>query len=57
MAGRIKRIARGIDDVTRSVWDDSSTGVKLVILVVLIVTATAIPLVPLAILARYIANR
>lgn len=57
MAGRLKRIARGIDDVTRTVWDDSGTAVKLVILVVLIVTATAIPLVPLAILARYIANR
>ncbi|QLG60247.1 hypothetical protein [Halorarum salinum] len=57
MAGRIQRIARGIDDVTRTVWDDSGTGVKLLILVVLVVTATAIPLVPLAILARYVANR
>lgn len=57
MAGRIKRIARGIDDVTRAVWDDSGVLTKTVILAILIVTAAAIPVIPLAIIARYIANR
>ena len=55
--GRIKRIAQGIDDVTKAVWDDSGPGIKIVILVVLVVTATAIPLIPLTLVARYIANR
>lgn len=54
---RIKRIARGIDDVTKAVWDDSGPGMKVVILIVLVVTATAIPLIPLALIARYIARR
>ncbi|SIR64954.1 hypothetical protein SAMN05421858_3117 [Haladaptatus litoreus] len=57
MAGRIKRIARGIDSITKAVWDDSGTFVKLIILVILIVTAAAIPVIPIAIIARYIANR
>lgn len=55
--GRIKRVAQGIDDVTKAVWDDSGLGMKLVILIVLVGTATAIPLIPLALVARYIANR
>lgn len=57
MAGRITRIARGIDDVTRAVWDDSGTGVKLLVAVVLVVTGLAIPLIPLALVARYLAKR
>ncbi|WP_199174861.1 hypothetical protein [Halegenticoccus soli] len=57
MASRIKRIARSIDDVTRAVWDESGPLTKAVVLVLLVVTATAIPLVPIALAARYVANR
>jgi hypothetical protein len=57
MAGRIKRIARGIDSITKAVWDDSGVFMKLMVLVVLIVTAAALPVIPIAIIARYIANR
>ncbi|MFC7157486.1 hypothetical protein ACFQPA_18830 [Halomarina halobia] len=57
MTGRIKRVARGIDDITRAVWDDSGPLLKVGIVVVLVVTATAIPLIPIALAARYIANR
>lgn len=56
MASRIKRIAQGIDDITEAVWDDSGTTMKAVILVVLIVTALAIPVIPIAIVARLIAR-
>ena len=57
MVGRIKRIAQGIDSITKAVWDDSGRFIKIVILVILIVTAAAIPVIPIAIIARYIANR
>ncbi|SEO22186.1 hypothetical protein SAMN04487948_101172 [Halogranum amylolyticum] len=57
MASRLQRVARGIDDITRAVWDDSGTVTKAVILVVLIVTALAIPVIPIAVVARYVANR
>lgn len=57
MAGRIKRIARGIDSITKAVWDESGVFVKIVILVILLVTAAAIPVIPIAIIARYIVNR
>ncbi|WP_129112865.1 hypothetical protein [Halegenticoccus tardaugens] len=57
MAGRIGRIARGVDDVTRAVWDESGTLTKAAILALLVVTATAIPLIPIAVAARYVANR
>lgn len=57
MTGRITRIARGIDDVTRAVWDDSGPVAKVVILLVLVVTATALPLIPIAVLARWLADR
>ncbi|WP_231188935.1 hypothetical protein [Haladaptatus sp. DYF46] len=57
MAGRIKRIARGIDSITKAVWDDSGIFMKLIVLVILIVTAAALPVIPIAIIARYIANR
>lgn len=56
MASRIERVARGIDDVTEAVWDESSLPVKIAVLFVLIVTATAIPLVPIAIVARWLAR-
>ena len=57
MAGRIKRIAQGIDGITNVVWDESGVFMKIVILVILLVTAAAIPVIPIAIIARYIANR
>ncbi|WP_266083212.1 hypothetical protein [Haladaptatus caseinilyticus] len=57
MAGRIKRIAQGIDGITKAVWDESGVFMKIVILVILIMTAAAIPVIPIAIIARYIANR
>lgn len=57
MASRLERIANGIDDITRAVWDDSGLVVKLLVLFVLLVTALAIPVIPIAIAARYIANK
>jgi hypothetical protein len=54
--GFIQRAAEGIDGMTRSVWDESSTGMKAVVLVVLIVTGAALPLIPIAWIARWIAN-
>lgn len=55
MAGLIQRTAEGIDQMWRSIWDDSSRGEKLVIAVVLVVTGLAIPVVPIVYLARFIA--
>ncbi|SDQ10865.1 hypothetical protein [Halopelagius longus] len=56
MAGLVQRTARGIDDMWRSVWDDSSRGQKLVIAVFLVITGLAIPVIPIVYLARFIAN-
>lgn len=57
MAGLIQRTADVIDDLSRSVWDESSQFKKAVIAVVLIVTGLVIPVVPIVVLARYIANK
>ena len=57
MAGLVRRTAKGIDDLSRSVWDDSSRFQKAIVAVVLIVTGLVIPVVPIVLLARYIANR
>ena len=57
MAGLIQRTAEGIDGLSRSVWDDSSQLEKAIIAVVLIVTGLVIPVVPIVLLARYLANR
>ena len=54
--GFVQRLAESIDGVTRAVWDESGIVKKTIVLVVLIVTFTAIPLIPIAILARLIAN-
>jgi len=54
--GTVKRIAEGIDGLTRAVWDDSGIVMKLLVLIVLLVTFTAIPVIPIAILARWIAD-
>lgn len=56
MAGLLQRTAEGIDSLSRSVWDDSSQLEKAIIVVVLIVTGAAIPVVPIVLIARYIAN-
>ncbi|EJN57879.1 hypothetical protein [Halogranum rubrum] len=57
MVSRLTRIARGIDDVTRAIWDDSGTVVKVLILIGLVVTALAVPVIPIAVVARYLAKR
>lgn len=54
--GFVRRVAESIDGVTEAVWDESGTLTKIVVLVVLVVTMTAIPLIPIAILARWIAR-
>jgi len=54
--GIVQRTAEGIDSMRRSVWDQSGTGMKVVVLIVLIVTGLAIPLIPLAWISRRIVN-
>jgi hypothetical protein len=54
--GFVQRAAEGIDGMTRSVWDESGTGMKAVVLVVLIITGAALPVIPIAWIARRIAN-
>lgn len=56
MAGLIQRTADAIDEMSRSVWDESGRIEKAVITVFLLVTGLAIPVVPIVILARYIAS-
>lgn len=55
LIARLKRVAHGIDEITVAVWDESSLNVKIGILVVLILTGTAIPLIPIAVVARILA--
>jgi hypothetical protein len=54
--GIVQRTAEGIDEMTQSVWDESGTGMKAIVLVILIVTGAALPLIPIAWIARWIAN-
>lgn len=56
MAGLVQRTAKGIDQMWRSIWNDSSRLEKLVIAIILIVTGLAIPVIPIVYLARFIAN-
>ncbi|NHX37677.1 MULTISPECIES: hypothetical protein [Halolamina] len=56
MTGLVQRTAARIDSLSRSVWDDSSGTEKLIIAVLLVVTGLAIPVVPIVLIARYIAN-
>ncbi|WP_202593845.1 hypothetical protein [Halolamina rubra] len=56
MAGLVQRTASSIDSLSRSVWDDSSGTAKLIIAVALLVTGLAIPVVPIVLIARYIAD-
>jgi hypothetical protein len=54
--GTVQRTAEGIDSMTQAVWDDSGTGMRIIVLVILVVTGAALPLIPIAWIARYIAN-
>ena len=54
--GAIQRIAEGIDGATRAVWDESGVVMKIVVIIILVVTGAALPLIPIAILARWIAD-
>lgn len=54
--GIIRRLAEGIDGIRRSVWDQSGTGMRIIVLIVLVVTGLAIPLIPLAWISRRIVS-
>lgn len=56
MAELVQRTAESIDDMWRSVWGESTTAEKVLIAVVLLVTGLAIPVVPIVLLARIVAN-
>lgn len=56
MTELVQRTADGIDDLSRAVWDDSSQFEKAIVVVFLLITGLAIPVVPIVLLARYIAN-
>jgi len=56
MAGLIQRTAQSIDDISRSLWEGSSSAEKALILAFLIVTGLAIPVIPLVAIARIVAN-
>lgn len=56
MAGLIQRTAEAIDDMWKSIWHESSQGEKVLIAIFLIVTGLAIPVIPIVLLARVIAN-
>ncbi|WP_436345541.1 hypothetical protein [Natronorubrum sp. FCH18a] len=56
MAGLVQRTAEGIDSLSRSVWDDSSQLEKAIVAVILIVTGLVIPVLPIVLIARHIAN-
>lgn len=56
MGGMIQQIAQGIDESRRAVWDQRGRGGKLLILVLLIVTGAALPLIPIVVVARWIAQ-
>jgi type I site-specific restriction endonuclease len=56
MAGLIQRTADTIDEMSRSIWDESSRAQKVVIAVFLLITGLAIPTIPIVVLARFIAN-
>ena len=56
MAGLIQRTARAIDDMWQSIWHESSRAEKILIAIVLLVTGLAIPVIPIVLIARIIAN-
>lgn len=56
MAGLFQRTAQAIDDMWRSIWHESSRAEKVVVAIVLLVTGLAIPVIPIVLLARIVAN-
>lgn len=56
MAGLIQRTAQAIDDMWHSIWHESSRAEKVVIAILLLVTGLAIPVIPIVLIARIIAN-
>lgn len=56
MGGTIKQIAQGIDTIRTAMWDERGRIGKLLILILLIITGAAIPLIPIAIVARRLAR-
>ncbi|QSX00527.1 hypothetical protein [Haloterrigena alkaliphila] len=56
MAGLIQRTAQAIDDMWQSIWHESGRTEKIVIAIVLLVTGLAIPVIPIVLIARIIAN-
>lgn len=56
MAGLIQRTAQAIDDMWQSIWHESSRGEKVVIAIVLLATGLAIPVIPIVLIARIVAN-
>lgn len=56
MGDLIRRTATAIDDAWRSVWGEATTGERVLITAVLLVTGLAIPVVPIVLLARYVAR-
>lgn len=55
LINRLKRIAQACDEITVATWDESGLKAKVGILLLLLFTGTAIPLIPLAVLARILA--
>jgi hypothetical protein len=56
MAGLIQRTATAIDDMWQSIWGDASSTERIIIAIFLIVTGLALPVIPIVLLARFIAN-
>lgn len=56
MAGIIHRIAESIDNIRVAVWDERGIVGKILIALFLIVTGAAIPVIPIAFVARRIAR-
>jgi uncharacterized membrane protein len=56
MAGMIQRVAESIDSMRTAIWDERGFLGKVLIAILLIVTGAAIPLVPIAFVARRIAR-
>lgn len=54
MSNAVQNIARSIDDVTRTVWDQNGTVVRVLVLVLLVISGVGIPLIIIALLARLI---
>jgi uncharacterized membrane protein len=56
MTGMIQQVAESIDSMRTAIWDERGFLGKVLIAILLIVTGAAIPLVPIAFVARRIAR-